>query len=54
MPPKGGNVSPARRKARSSKRPDMNSIKVEIYITGSSVVVALVVAGAWLGHVQGV
>jgi hypothetical protein len=36
MPPKGGRYAPVKRKERSSKRPGMSSIKIEVYITGSS------------------
>jgi hypothetical protein len=46
---------PVTRKERSSKRrPGMSKLKIEIYISGSSVIVALVLGSAMLGHVQGV
>jgi hypothetical protein len=32
----------------------MSKLKIEIYISGSSVIVALVLGSAMLGHVQGV
>jgi hypothetical protein len=53
MPPKGGRYAPVKRKERSSKRPGMSSIKIEVYITGSSVIVAIATAGVLL-HVHGV
>jgi hypothetical protein len=49
-------AKPRLRKERSSKRPDMNSInsiKIEIYITGSSVIVAIATVGVLL-HTHGV
>jgi hypothetical protein len=46
-------AKPRLRKERSSKRPGMSSIKIEIYITGSSVIVAIATAGVLL-HAHGV